>query len=200
MQIPENHDKTFLEHIFRIGHGFRIPIANPQHTRGKMLIQLLLSSRLPFKTVFYQLVIIHSSFVTKLTVWWRMLHGNLSVFLPPMAISLTERDRQVIWHPYTQHKNNLPPIPAIRGEGSLLFDDNGNTYIDAISSWWTTIHGHAHPYIAEKVYAQAQQLEHVIFTGFTHEPAVQLANGSCPCCPARFPGYFILTMAPPRSR
>src|SRR5579872_6625193 len=107
-----------------------------------------------------------------------------------MAISLTERDRQVIWHPYTQHKGSLPPIPVVQGKGSLLFDDKANTYIDAISSWWVNIHGHSHPYIAEKIYAQAQQLEHVIFTGFTHEPAVQLAERLLPFLPGDFSRIF----------
>ena len=90
--------------------------------------------------------------------------------------SLTQRDKEVIWHPYTQHKTMLPPIAIERGEGSLLFDENKNSYIDAISSWWVNVHGHAHPYIAEKIFEQAKKLEHVIFTGFTHEPAVQLAE------------------------
>jgi len=107
-----------------------------------------------------------------------------------MAISLTERDRQVIWHPYTQHKDSLPPIPIVRGQGSLLFDDKGNTYIDAVSSWWVSIHGHAHPYIAEKLYQQALQLEQVIFTGFTHEPAVRLAERLLPLLPGNFSRIF----------
>ena len=111
-------------------------------------------------------------------------------FDPLMAKSLTERDRQVIWHPYTQHKNQLPPIPILQGKGSLLFDDRGNSYIDAISSWWVTIHGHGHPYIAEKLYAQARQLEHVIFTGFTHEPAVQLAEKLLAILPGDFSKVF----------
>jgi adenosylmethionine---8-amino-7-oxononanoate aminotransferase len=93
-----------------------------------------------------------------------------------MKIPLQERDQRVIWHPYTQHKDMLPPIPIVSGKGSLLFDENGQPYIDAISSWWVNIHGHSHPYIAEKLYEQARQLEHVIFTGFTHEPAVRLAE------------------------
>jgi adenosylmethionine-8-amino-7-oxononanoate aminotransferase len=93
-----------------------------------------------------------------------------------MSLSLTQRDLQVIWHPYTQHKNVLPPIPIVRGEGALLFDEHGNSYIDAISSWWVNIHGHGHPYIAEKIHEQAKKLEHVIFTGFTHAPAINLAE------------------------
>jgi adenosylmethionine---8-amino-7-oxononanoate aminotransferase len=107
-----------------------------------------------------------------------------------MEKTLTERDRMVIWHPYTQHKNNLPPIPVTYGKGSLLFDDKGNSYIDAISSWWVNIHGHGHPYIAEKVYEQAKKLEHVIFTGFTHEPAVQLAERLLPILPGDYSKIF----------
>jgi adenosylmethionine-8-amino-7-oxononanoate aminotransferase len=108
----------------------------------------------------------------------------------PTATSLTERDRKVIWHPYTQHKDLLPPIPILRGKDSLLFDDRGNSYIDAISSWWVNIHGHSHPYIAEKIYEQACRLEHVIFTGFTHEPAVTLAERLLPLLPGDFSRIF----------
>ena len=68
------------------------------------------------------------------------------------------------------------PIPIVKGSGSLLFDENDKPYIDAISSWWVNLHGHAHPYIAEKIYRQALQLEQVIFAGFTHKPAVELAE------------------------
>jgi adenosylmethionine-8-amino-7-oxononanoate aminotransferase len=93
-----------------------------------------------------------------------------------MQLSLAERDLKTIWHPYTQHKNMTAPIPVTHGKGALLFDENDNAYIDAISSWWVNIHGHAHPYIAEKIYEQAKKLGHVIFSGFTHEPAVQLAE------------------------
>lgn len=98
-------------------------------------------------------------------------------------MSLTERDAKVIWHPYTQMKNALPHIPIVRGEGVYLYDDQGKKYIDAVSSWWVNIHGHAHPYIAEKVSEQLRTLEHVIFAGFTHEPAVQLAERLLPLLP-----------------
>ena len=90
--------------------------------------------------------------------------------------SLSERDAKVIWHPYTQHLNQTPPIAIVKGEGSLLFDEDGNSYIDAVSSWWVNLHGHANTYIAEKIYNQALTLEQVIFTNFTHEPAVRLAE------------------------
>jgi len=107
-----------------------------------------------------------------------------------MAASLTERDSRVIWHPYTQHKDILPPIPVVKGKGTLLFDDKGQAYIDAISSWWVNIHGHGHPQIAEKIYKQAGELEHVIFTGFTHEPAVELAERLLPLLPGDFSRVF----------
>lgn len=90
--------------------------------------------------------------------------------------SLEERDRDIIWHPYTQMKNAGFPIPIVRGEGVYLFAENGKKYIDAVSSWWVNIHGHAHPYIAEKVSEQLRTLEHVIFAGFTHPSAVELAE------------------------
>jgi adenosylmethionine-8-amino-7-oxononanoate aminotransferase len=107
-----------------------------------------------------------------------------------MMNSLTDRDRRVIWHPYTQHRGFLPPIPVVKGKDSLLFDDKGNTFVDAVSSWWVTIHGHANPYIAEKIYAQALLLEQVIFTGFTHEPAVALAERLLPMLPGPFARVF----------
>jgi adenosylmethionine-8-amino-7-oxononanoate aminotransferase len=91
-------------------------------------------------------------------------------------MNLTERDLKVIWHPYTQMKTAAPPVPIVRGTGALLFDETGKQYIDAVSSWWVNIHGHAHPYIAKKVAEQLQKLEHVIFAGFTHEGAVELAE------------------------
>lgn len=105
-------------------------------------------------------------------------------------MSLAERDKQVIWHPFTQQKNMLPPIPIVKGQGSLLFDDKNNSYIDAISSWWVNLHGHAHPSIAEKIYQQALQLEQVIFAGFTHEPAVELAEKLLTILPGNFTRIF----------
>lgn len=90
--------------------------------------------------------------------------------------TLAERDQAVIWHPYTQAQTATPPIPIVRGEGVYLIDEQGNHYLDAISSWWVNIHGHAHPYIAEKVAEQLKTLEHSIFAGFTHPPAIALAE------------------------
>ena len=91
-------------------------------------------------------------------------------------MGLVEKDKKYIWHPFTQMKTAEKAIPIVKGEGTLLIDEKGNTYIDAISSWWVNLHGHSHPYIAEKVYAQMQKLEHVVFAGFTHNPAVELCE------------------------
>lgn len=91
-------------------------------------------------------------------------------------LSLKDKDRQYIWHPYTSLTASPDPIPIVKGDGAWLIDETGNQYIDAISSWWVTLHGHAHPYIAEKIYQQALTLEQVIFAGFTHRPAVELAE------------------------
>ena len=90
--------------------------------------------------------------------------------------SLQERDLQSVWHPYTQMKISTPPIAITKAEGVYLFDENGEKYIDAVSSWWVNIHGHCHPYLTQKISEQLAQLEHVIFAGFTHKPAVELAE------------------------
>jgi len=91
-------------------------------------------------------------------------------------MSLLARDKQAIWHPFTQMKTSPQHVPVVKGDGAVLTDENGKEYIDAVSSWWVNIHGHSHPYIADKVHDQFQQLEHVIFAGFTHEPAVRLGE------------------------
>lgn len=91
-------------------------------------------------------------------------------------MSLSSKSKQYIWHPFTQMQIADSPIPIVKGAGIYLYEENGKKYIDAISSWWTCIHGHGHPYIAEKIKEQAESLEHVIFAGFTHQPAVQLVE------------------------
>jgi adenosylmethionine-8-amino-7-oxononanoate aminotransferase len=106
-------------------------------------------------------------------------------------MSLLSRDQKFIWHPFTPQKNMPAPIAITSAKGSLLFDENGNQYIDAISSWWVNIHGHAHPYIAEKIYRQALKLEHIIFAGFTHQPAVDLAEKLLALLPRNFSKIFL---------
>ncbi|WGQ16865.1 aminotransferase class III-fold pyridoxal phosphate-dependent enzyme [Sphingobacterium faecium] len=93
-----------------------------------------------------------------------------------MHDDLRARDQKVNWHPYTQMKGASAIVPIVRAEGTYLYDNEGKRYIDAVSSWWVTLHGHAHPYIADRVYRQLNTLEQVIFAGFTHEPAIQLAE------------------------
>ena len=92
------------------------------------------------------------------------------------TLTLAERDQKVVWHPFTQMKTAGPSIPIVRGKGTLLYDEEGNEYIDAIASWWMNSHGHSHPHIAARMNKQALTLEHVIFANFTHEPAVELAE------------------------
>ena len=91
-------------------------------------------------------------------------------------MTLVQRDRQHIWHPFTQQLTVIDPIPITRGEGAYIFDEQNKAYLDLISSWWVNLHGHAHPKIAKAIYDQALKIEHVLFAGFTHEPSVKLAE------------------------
>ncbi len=91
-------------------------------------------------------------------------------------MNLQNRDQKHLWHPYTQHKTAQLPIAIVRGEGALLWDENGKEYIDAIASWWVNPYGHSNKFIADAIYKQLTTLEHVLFGGFTHEPAVLLAE------------------------
>ncbi len=90
--------------------------------------------------------------------------------------SLSQRDRQVIWHPYSQHGLNRQILPVVKSHGAYLELEDGQKILDAISSWWVNLHGHAHPALVHAAQKQASQLEQVIFAGFTHEPAIELAE------------------------
>lgn len=83
--------------------------------------------------------------------------------------------RSPIWHPFTQHGSEPPPIHIDRAEGARLYARDGRVIIDAISSWWVNPHGHGHPRIAKAVAEQAARLDQIIFAGFTHGPAERLA-------------------------
>lgn len=87
------------------------------------------------------------------------------------------RDRSAIWHPFTHQWKDDLNIHIVKGEGVYLIDSEGNKYIDAVSSWWVNLHGHAHPYINQKIKEQLDNIEHLIFAGFTHTPAIELAEG-----------------------
>jgi len=100
------------------------------------------------------------------------------------------RDLAAIWHPCTQmcdHARGVPMTPIARGDGAWLIDSNGKRYLDAISSWWTNLFGHANPRIAAALKEQVDRLEHVIFAGFTHEPAIRLAEELLRVAPGRSP-------------
>jgi len=91
-------------------------------------------------------------------------------------MTLSEKDQLYHWHPYTQHQT-VGLLPAIvKGEGALLWDETGKEYIDAIASWWVNPYGHSNRFIADAIYQQLTTLEHVLFGGFTNEPAVLLAE------------------------
>lgn len=93
-------------------------------------------------------------------------------------MSLSERDREVLWHPAT-HFGDLertPPIPIRSASGVWLVDESGRKILDGIGSWWTSVHGHGHPHVVAAIQRQAATLDHVMFAGFTHEPAIALAE------------------------
>lgn len=91
-------------------------------------------------------------------------------------MSLSKKDKDFVWHPFT-HLKSAPENRVIeKAEGVYYFDDKGNKIIDAISSWWVNLHGHCHPYISKKTSEQVYCFEHAIFSGFTHQPAIELAE------------------------
>src|SRR5215204_5239094 len=90
--------------------------------------------------------------------------------------NLIDRDRAHLWHPYTQMQTAPAPLPIVKGEGVYLYTEGGRRLLDGISSWWVNIHGHSHPALNAALADQAAKLEHVVFAGATHEPAVALAE------------------------
>ena len=91
-------------------------------------------------------------------------------------MTLSQRDQEHLWHPLTQHKTAGEMLAIKRAKAALLFDENGKSYIDGISSWYTAVYGHCNDFIIEKVHAQMQQLDQIVFSGFTHEPAIKLSE------------------------
>jgi adenosylmethionine---8-amino-7-oxononanoate aminotransferase len=87
-----------------------------------------------------------------------------------------EQDQRYVWHPFGQEQTAPPPLPVARASGASLFLEDGREILDLASSWWVNVHGHCHPAIAEALARQARTLEHVIFSGFTHAPAANLAE------------------------
>jgi adenosylmethionine-8-amino-7-oxononanoate aminotransferase len=103
---------------------------------------------------------------------------------------MLDRDRQFVWHPYTQMKTAPAPLAIVRGQGVYLYTEDGRKLLDGISSWWVNIHGHAHPRLNQALADQAKRLEHVIFAGATHEPAVDLAERLVGVLPAGLSKIF----------
>ena len=99
-----------------------------------------------------------------------------------------ERDLKVLWHPCSQMKDyaeaGLPLIPIKSGQGVWLEDFEGKRYLDAISSWWVNLFGHSNPRINAAVREQLECLEHVILGGFSHQPAIELAERLVALTPA----------------
>ncbi|MDD2689913.1 MAG: adenosylmethionine--8-amino-7-oxononanoate transaminase [Candidatus Omnitrophica bacterium] len=103
-----------------------------------------------------------------------------------------KRDLKYIWHPYTQMKDCklMPPILIEKAQGLKLYDTEGNFYYDTISSWWCNVHGHNHPKIKDAIKKQLDSLEHVLFAGFTHKPAIALAEKIISLAPTKLTKVF----------
>ncbi|WP_282338589.1 adenosylmethionine--8-amino-7-oxononanoate transaminase [Pseudomonas sp. PS02288] len=103
-----------------------------------------------------------------------------------------QRDLAVLWHPCTQMKDHerLPVIPIRRGEGVWLEDFDGKRYLDAVSSWWVNVFGHANPRINQRIKDQVDQLEHVILAGFSHQPVIELSERLVKLTPAGLERVF----------
>lgn len=95
---------------------------------------------------------------------------------PTVLEKLSDRDKKHLWHPLTQHKIHSEMLAISKAKGAVLYDEGEKEYLDGISSWYTAMYGHCNPYILEKVGVQMQQLDQVVFSGFTHEPAVKLSE------------------------
>ena len=90
--------------------------------------------------------------------------------------SLKERDKKHLWHPLKQHQTHPESLAIVNAKGCILTDENGNEYIDAISSWYTCMFGHCNEYITSRVANQMQTLDQIMFSDFTHEPAIKLSE------------------------
>jgi adenosylmethionine-8-amino-7-oxononanoate aminotransferase len=95
-----------------------------------------------------------------------------------------QKDQENLWHPYTQHQL-LPDLPVIvKAKGVYFYDEDGKSYLDGISSWWTCCFGHGHPELITALHQQMQELDHVLFGGFSHTPAIQLSEKLLQLLPA----------------
>jgi len=105
-------------------------------------------------------------------------------------MNLKQRDRKHLWHPLTQHKSHPEHLPIVKAEGVWLFDDQGNKYIDGIASWYTCMYGHSNPKIISAVQQQLGVLDQVVFSGFTHPPAIELSEKLMDILPSKMAKIF----------
>lgn len=91
-------------------------------------------------------------------------------------MNLVERDKKHLWHPLTQHKIHSEHLPIVKAKDCLLFDESGKSYIDGIASWYTCMYGHCNEIITSKIKEQLDELDQVVFNGFTHKPAIELSE------------------------
>ena len=107
-----------------------------------------------------------------------------------MKNEILNKDKKFIWHPFTQLKISKPPIVIESAKNENIYDIDGNEYVDLISSWWVNTHGHSRKEIIEKIYEQAKMIEQVLFAGFTHKPAVELAEKLVALLPGKINKVF----------
>ena len=107
-----------------------------------------------------------------------------------LARDILARDRRHVWHPFTQHGTESEPLLIAGARGASLYDAEGSEILDLISSWWTCTHGHSHPKLNEALAQQAGRFDHVMFAGFTHQPAVDLASALAQLLPGDLSRVF----------
>ncbi|HIP36090.1 MAG TPA: adenosylmethionine--8-amino-7-oxononanoate transaminase [Crocinitomix sp.] len=105
-------------------------------------------------------------------------------------MNLIQKDKQYVWHPFTQAKTANDPLVIVKGKDAWVYDENGKKYLDANSSWWTIIHGHGNTYIADKINQQFLTLDHSVFAGVTHPKAIESAQKIVNILPDNFSKVF----------
>ena len=105
-------------------------------------------------------------------------------------MNFKERDRKHLWHPLTQHKLHPEHLAIVKAKGVWLYDEDGKRYLDGISSWYTCMYGHSHPQIISRVKQQLDILDQVVFSGFTHPPAIELSEKLMSALPSKMAKIF----------
>ena len=103
---------------------------------------------------------------------------------------LIKKDQKYVWHPFTQVQTSRPPLPIVKAKDALLFDENGHSYIDCNSSWWTVLHGHGNEHIGKAISEQYNTLDHTVFAGVTHPKAAEVAERIVKLLPDNFEKVF----------